>query len=144
MQIVFIAIKSQRLLRNIITLYEKHICIVCLAGLGLNNIFPRYPHWLINFKSLFTSISECILFIILGKRNLSLANILRSEITPSGKSFIYIRNNNGPKTYPCGTPAKMFFHEDVYPFKMFLSIFQIILEKHQQVTIYTVSLQFSY
>ena len=30
---------------------------------------------------------------------------------------MYIRNNNGLKTDSCRTPAKMFFQEDVCPFK---------------------------
>ena len=46
------------------------------------------------------------------------ANILHSEVTPSGKSFINIISINNPKTDPCGTPAEIFFHEDICPFEM--------------------------
>ena len=46
---------------------------------------------------------------------MSSVNILHSEVTPSGKPFTYIRNNNCLETYPCGTPAEMFFHKDVLP-----------------------------
>ena len=30
--------------------------------------------------------------------------------------YTYV-NNSDPKTDPCGTPAKMFYHEDVCSFK---------------------------
>jgi len=30
-----------------------------------------------------------------------------------GKSLIYIRNNNGPKTEPWGTPSVIFFHVEI-------------------------------
>ena len=41
------------------------------------------------------------------KRDVLLANILHSEVTP-GKLSIYIRNNNGLKTDPCIALAEMF------------------------------------
>lgn len=44
----------------------------------------------------------------LGEKGVSSANILDSEFATSGKSFMYIININDPKTYPCGTTAKMF------------------------------------
>ena len=56
-----------------------------VAGLGLDNIFHLYAHWLINFKSLFSSISECAQFVALEKRDVSPAIILHSEVTPSVK-----------------------------------------------------------
>ena len=31
--------------------------------------------------------------------------------------FLYITNNNGPKTYPCRKLAKIFLHEDLCPLK---------------------------
>ena len=34
----------------------------------------------------------------------SSAKSLTVEFRPSGKSFIYIKNNSGPKTVPWGTP----------------------------------------
>ena len=51
----------------------------------------------------------CPIYYI-GEKGCMSANVLHSKVTSSGKSFIYIRNNNGPKTGPCGTPAEMFFH----------------------------------
>ena len=49
---------------------------------------------------------------IFEKIHVSSANILHTDVIPSGKSFIYIRNSKGPRTEPCGTPAKMFSQED--------------------------------
>ena len=115
-RLYFIIIRSQKLLGTILHLCEKHTPIVCYIGSGLNRIFHIYTHWLFSFKSLFSSISEWVLFIAWKKRYVSSANVLHSEVTPSGKSFIYIRNNNGPKVDPCGTSAKMFFRYDVCPF----------------------------
>ena len=47
--------------------------------------------------------------------DVSSANILHIDFKPSGKSFIYIKNNKGPKTEPCGTPARILVHFDVRP-----------------------------
>jgi len=30
----------------------------------------------------------------------------------------YIKNNNGPRTEPCGTPGCTFSHLDKYPFEL--------------------------
>ena len=35
------------------------------------------------------------------------------DFKKSGKSFIEIKNNKGPKTEPCGTPARILVHFDV-------------------------------
>ena len=29
---------------------------------------------------------------------------------------MYMRNSNGPKTEPCGTPDRTYFEEEDYPF----------------------------
>ena len=75
-----------------------------------------YAHWLINFKSLFSSVSECVLFVALEKRDFSPANIIHSEaLLLLSHLYIYIRNNNGPKQISCGIPGEMFFLQDVCP-----------------------------
>ena len=98
-------------------LCEKHTSLAFFIGSGLNKIFHWYNQCLISFKPLFSLISECFLAMALEKSDVSPANILHNKFIPSGKSFIFIRNNNGPKTNPCGTPIEMFFHEDVCSFK---------------------------
>ena len=35
------------------------------------------------------------------------------DFKKSGKSFIEIKNNKGPKTEPCGTPPRILVHFDV-------------------------------
>ena len=37
-------------------------------------------------------------------KRVSLANSLTVEVRPFGRSLMYVRNNNGPSTDPCGTP----------------------------------------
>ena len=53
--------------------------------------------------------------IIKFKRYVSSANISHNEFIPSGRSFMYIINNSGPSTDPCGIPdiilpAQIFDH----------------------------------
>ena len=88
-------------------LCEKHTSVACFVGLGLNKIFHWYNQCLISFKSLFSLISEYFLPMALEKSDVSPANILHNKFIPSGKSFIYIRNNNVPKTNPYGTPVEI-------------------------------------
>ena len=38
--------------------------------------------------------------------------ISQNSLQASGKSFIYITNNNGPKTLPCGIPLVKFCHSE--------------------------------
>lgn len=119
-RLYFIIIRSQKLLGTILRLCEKHTPIVCYIESGLNRIFHIYTHWLFSFKSLFSSISEWVLFIAWKKRYVSSANVLHSEVTPSGKSFIYIRNirnNNGPKTAPFRISDEMSYYRDICQFK---------------------------
>ena len=52
---------------------------------------------------------------IFENSDVSSANILHIDFKPSGKSFIQIKNNKGPKTEPCDTPARILVHFDVRP-----------------------------
>ena len=45
----------------------------------------------------------------------SMANNLTCEVTTLGRSFICMRNNNGPKTVPWGTPDRTLHGEDLLP-----------------------------
>ena len=42
------------------------------------------------------------------KREVSSAKILNIEINPSGRSFVWIKNNSGPNTDPSETPVFFF------------------------------------
>ena len=114
---ILLLIKVKGSWGKLLCLWEKQTSVTCLVGSGLSSIFHWYPHCLISFKSLLGSIWDFSLLIAIKKSDVSSANVLQSEVNQSGKSLIYIRNNNGPKTDPCGTPAKMLFHEDFCPFK---------------------------
>ena len=46
------------------------------------------------------------------KRNVSSANNFVLEDKSPDKSFIQIKNNNGPRVEPWGTPALTFSHVD--------------------------------
>ena len=35
-----------------------------------------------------------------------------------GRSLTYIKNNNGPRTEPCGTPCPTSSHLEKYPFEL--------------------------
>ena len=50
--------------------------------------------------------------LIFENSGVSSANILHIDFEPTGRSFMKIKNNKGPKTEPCGTPARilMFAH----------------------------------
>ena len=50
---------------------------------------------------------------VIAKWDVTSVNILHFEIIHFGKSFVYIRNNGGPKTKSYGTSANISFHEDV-------------------------------
>ena len=68
-------------------------------------------------RSSFISTTDKSLISIFENSDVSSANNLQIEVILFGKSFIYIRNNRGSKPKPCGTPANMFLHEDVWLFK---------------------------
>src|SRR5678816_117366 len=46
----------------------------------------------------------------------SSANLETLHLSPWSKSFIYMKNNSGPSTEPCGTPLFTISHDDLLPF----------------------------
>ena len=50
--------------------------------------------------------------MIFEKSEVLSANILHIDIIPSGKSFIYIKDNRGPNTDPWGTPDFIFLQSE--------------------------------
>ena len=51
-------------------------------------------------------------------KRVSSANSLTVEVRPFGRSLMYVRNNNGPRTGPCGTPEVTGEEGDVAPSQM--------------------------
>ena len=51
-------------------------------------------------------------------KRVSSANSLTVEVRPFGRSLMYVKNNNGPSTDPCGTPKVTGEGGDVAPSQM--------------------------
>ena len=64
-----------------------------------------------SYKKSSISLSKIAAAVSSGKR----VRLHRSN--KNGKSFIYTRNNRGPKILPCGTAIAMFFNVEFIPFK---------------------------
>jgi hypothetical protein len=83
-------------------------------------LFAR-RHWLRDFRSVFRFLTMflflfCSLFLIEYRRLVSSAKCRTVEcLMQVWRSFIYIKNNRGPKTDPCGTPCLVYVDSDVIP-----------------------------
>ena len=58
---------------------------------------------------------------------MSSAKSLVLEDKPSAKSLIYIKNNNGPKMEPWGTPALILVHEEDCPFNLSKNVSKLLI-----------------
>ena len=96
---------------------EKTISWACFEASGLNNIFHLYPHCDILDKSSLRDSDEELESRTTEKIEVSSAKSLTFEVSPSGKSLIQTKNNKGSKTEPCGTPALICDHFEVWPFR---------------------------
>ena len=85
-------------------------------GSGLKSIFHWYAHWEITLRSRFKYLADSLGSWTIEKREVSSANNLAIELSPSGRSLIYIKNNRGPRMDPCGTPALIGNQLDFCPF----------------------------
>ena len=74
-------------------------------GSGLKSIFHLYAHRDIKLRSRFKYLADSLRFRTTEKSNVSSANNLAMELSPSNISFIHIENNGGPRMHPFGTPA---------------------------------------
>ena len=68
-------------------------------------------------KSLFSLFAEVVMSCVTENRDVSSVNNFVLEDRSPDKSFMYIKNNNGPKMEPWGTPAVTFCHSDVCPLR---------------------------
>ena len=80
-------------------------CWACLLGLELKLIFRWTAQSLIFCKSLFSSFAEVVMSYATENRDVSSANHFVLENRSPDKSFMYIKNNNGSKMEPWGTPG---------------------------------------
>ena len=95
---------------------EKITSWACLLGSGLKLIFHWKAHCFILERSLLSSKVVITETWITEKREISSAKSLVLEDKPSDKSLIYIKNNNGPRMEPWGTPALTLVHKEDCPF----------------------------
>ena len=87
----------------------------CLLGSGLKLVSHWKAQSLILFKSFFSSFTEVVISCVTKNRDVSSASSF--EDRSPDKLFMYIKNNNGPKMEPWGTPVVTFHHSDVWPFR---------------------------
>ena len=61
----------------------------------------------------------CFMYVInlWKKGGVSSANILHNEFILSGRSFMYIEKESGPKNNLCGSPDIIFLHSHVWLFR---------------------------
>ena len=62
-------------------------------GSGLKSIFHWYAHWEITLRSRFKYLADSLGSWTIEKRDVSSADNLAIELSPSGRSLIYIGNN---------------------------------------------------
>ena len=79
---------------------EKIISCSGFLGSGLKIIFHCYANWKITLRSRFKNLADSLGSKTIEKRDISSANNLEIELSPSGRSFIYIKNNRGPRMDP--------------------------------------------
>ena len=91
-----------------------------MVGSGLNSIFQLKSHFEINKRSLLSILALSFIFLIIVKRDVPSAINLTLNFNSFGKSLIKIRKRSGPNIEPWGTPAKIGFHEECWPFKITL------------------------
>ena len=99
-----IVVKDTRMSFSIFFL-EKITSCAGFLGSGLKSIFHWYANWEITLRSRFKYLADSLGSWTIEKRDVSSANNLAIELSPSGRSLIYIKNNRGPRMDPCGTPA---------------------------------------
>ena len=84
---------------------EKITSCTGSSGSGLKSIFHWYTHWEIVLRSRFKYLADSLESWAIEKRDVSSANNLAVELSPSGRSLIYIKKSRVPSTDPCGTPV---------------------------------------
>ena len=86
-----------------IALFQEKMTSAVLSA--LNNIFHCHAHIRIFSRSWFISKPVSCSFFTTEKRDVPSANSFTLHDAFSGRSLMYTRKNNGPRTDPWGTPA---------------------------------------
>ena len=80
-------------------------------------IFHWRAQWLILVNSKLSLAAELSILCATEKNEVSSVNNLALDNNSSTRSFMYIKNSNGPSIEPCGTPASTLVHVEAFPFK---------------------------
>ena len=88
----------------------------CFFGSGLKYIFHWQTHSDILTKSLFILLLQRVGSSIVDNSDVSSAKILTTDLSPLGRSLMKMRKSNSPSIDPWGTPAKIDFQSDIWPF----------------------------
>ena len=95
---------------------EKITSCAGFLGSGLKIIFRWYAHWETTLRPRFKCLADSLGSWTIEKRDVSSVNNLAMELSPSGRSLIYIKNSKGLWMDLCGTPALIGSQLDSWPF----------------------------
>ena len=70
----------------------------------------------LHLDQLFKYLADSLRSRIIDKSDVSMANNLAVELSPSGRSLISFKDNKGPRIDPCGTPGLIGNQLDSWPF----------------------------
>ena len=96
----FVLLKTKEESSNFFNLRLKTTSWACLFGSGLKLIFLWNAQLITFFKSLFNSLAELLMPCTTMKRDLSSGKNFALEVKSLDKSFIQIKNYNGPIMTP--------------------------------------------
>ena len=89
---------------------ENETSCAIFVGSGLNDIFRCCPHLFIFSRSLLR------LAVVSSYSDVSPTKSLAEQRSPEGRSFMWLRKNNGPNIDYWGIPAVNLFQLEVFPF----------------------------
>ena len=112
------------------TFHWKNYFCACFEVSGLKEIFYVSGQSVTLLSSFLSCDAELFLFWTTGKSDVSFAKSFTMDEVPSIKSYMQIRINSGPRIEPYGTPALIFSHSDLCPFRTTLwNLFDKVLKK---------------
>ena len=109
-----VIIKVQWRVWCLLYLARKNNFLRLFVAVRVESHFPLTCRSIFLLKSLFKLVADTFLLSTTGKSEISSAKSRTFVVRPSERSFIYIKNNNGPRIDPCGTPDSIL---DSWPFE---------------------------
>ena len=105
---------------------EKITSCAGFLGSGLKSLSYWYAHWKITLRPIFKHLADSLRSWTVEKSDISSANSLGMELSPSGRSLKYIKNKRDPRMEPCGTPALIGSQLDSWPFNNLITLWNIL------------------